>query len=132
MVEKAKYTVLIVDDDDEFRTSLSKTFAKEGYQVSAAADGLEALGRIREDRFDLAIVDLKMPGLGGIELLTGIKKASPDTEVIIVTAYGETATKLAAMRAGAFGYLDKPVKRKEILRYAERALSKRPVKTYPA
>ncbi len=114
--------VLIVDDDMQFRVSLNKALTKVGYKVKGAADCTEALNYIREAHFDLVITDQRLPGLSGIELLNEIKKISPDSQVILVTAYGEAALFRRVMEAGAFGYLDKPVKREDILSLVEDAL----------
>ncbi|MFQ6112883.1 MAG: response regulator [bacterium] len=119
--------VLIVDNDKEFRDSLAKIFRKEGYRVIAASDGNEASELVDEKMFALIVLDLKMPGKSGLELLWEIKQKTPKSQVIIVTAFGEENSYLEAMQGGAFEFLNKPVKRKEILESAKRALERVPI-----
>lgn len=116
------HRVLIVDHDQEFRRSLIKIFAKAGYQVCSACDGNEASDIVKKETFPLIILDLKMPGKTGLELLREIKQKTPESKVIIVTAFGDLTKYLEAMDAGAFEFLNKPIKRKVILEYAKRAL----------
>ncbi len=120
-----QYRVLIVDDDHEFRLSLGKTLAKQGYAVETAADGKEALRALQASTFDLVITDHRLPGLPGIELLGEIRRCSPRSAVILVTAYGDDAIRHRAREAGAFAFLDKPVKREEILTLVAQALQLR-------
>jgi len=124
MPEQESPRILVVDDDHEFRRSLSKLLVKERFEVWTAADGFEAQTFLAEVEFDLVIADLKMPGKNGLQLLREIKSKAPRTEVLIITAYGEMPTYLEAMNAGAFQYLDKPVKREEVLQYVRKALTK--------
>ena len=120
--------ILIVDDDLQFRLSLVKTFVKAGYRVSAVTDGQEALNLIRKSFYDLIITDQKIPGINGLELLSQIKELSPKTEVILITAYGDVSLHRRAKDAGAFGYLDKPLKREEILSLAANAIKRTTVR----
>lgn len=113
-----------MDNDQEFLRSLSKIFLKAGYQVRTASDGYKASDIVSKESFPLVVLDLKMPGKTGLELLQEIKERTPKSEVIIVTAYGDKASYLEAMDVGAFDYLNKPVKRKAILGSAKRALEK--------
>ncbi|MBN1348823.1 response regulator [candidate division KSB1 bacterium] len=122
MAKKSKFIVLIADDDEQFRISLSKIFVKNGYEVKSAANGIEACQLIKQKSFDLVIADLMMPGKNGIELTREIKKECESAQVIIITAFGEQASKTAALEAGAFSYLNKPIKRDEILTCAAQAL----------
>lgn len=126
-----QFRVLIVDDDHEFRLSLGKTLAKQGYGVELAADGVEALRAVQNGAFDLVITDHRLPGLPGIELLGEIKRCNPHSEVILVTAYGDEAMQRRAREAGAFAYLDKPIKRQEILKLVAQALQHRHQQGYP-
>jgi len=115
--------ILIVDDDLQFRVSLRKTFLKEGYNVNTVPDGQEALKVIRNSFYNLIITDQRIPGISGLELLYEIKKISPKSKVILITAYGDTALYRRVKDAGAFGYLDKPIKREVILSLAGDALN---------
>ncbi|MDZ7271447.1 MAG: response regulator [candidate division KSB1 bacterium] len=126
-----QYRVLIVDDDHEFRLSLGKTLAKQGYGVELAADGVEALRAVQNGAFDLVITDHRLPGLPGIELLAEIRRCSPHSMVILVTAYGDEAVQCRAREAGAFAYLDKPIKREEILKLVAQALQQRQPQVNP-
>jgi two-component system NtrC family response regulator len=114
--------VLIVDNDKEFRDSLTKILSKAGYHVVAAGDGKEASALVTKEKFPLIVLDLKMPGKSGFELLEEIKEKTPKSQVIIITAFGEENSYLEAKHGGAFEFLNKPVKRKEILESAKRAL----------
>jgi DNA-binding NtrC family response regulator len=114
--------ILAVDDDREFRQSLIKIFQKAGFQVHVAADGSQAVALLGKAHYDLVILDLKLPGKSGLELLREIKTTMPDTRVIVVTSYGDAASRFEAMAAGAFEYLNKPVKRNAILGASQRAL----------
>jgi len=99
--------ILVVDDDMSARTVFSSVLRGEGYRVTAVKGGYEAIKAIGEESFDLALVDLRMPGLDGIEVLEKIKIRSPQTRVIIYTGYGSVRTAVEAMKKGATDYLDK-------------------------
>lgn len=114
--------ILIVGDDREFRRSLAKTFQKAGFQVSAAASGYQAMLLVKKEQFPIVMLDLKMQGKAGLELLREIKANSPASKVIVVTAGGDEENSGATMAAGAFEYLRKPLKRREIFESAHRAL----------
>ena len=119
---KREANLLIVDDHQEHRLALAKIFAKEGYPVTLAADGEEAIQLLLRGSFDLVITDLRMPKKDGLQLLKEIRQVSPRILVILITAYGGSESFMEAMRGGAFSYLDKPVKREDILRMVEKAL----------
>ena len=114
--------ILILDDDQEFRCSLAKIFQKAGFQVNAAGDGNQAGELLSKAHYHLIVLDLKMPGKSGFELLKEIKTNTPEAKVIIVTAFGDATDCRQVMQAGAFAYLNKPVKREVILEFAARAL----------
>ena len=114
--------MLVVDDEDLLRNSLIKLLTLRGYSVSSAADGNEALRLIKENRFQLVITDLKMPGMNGMELIQEIQKLSPDTKVVVITAHGEWNTYLEAMERGAFAYINKPINKDELFSAVKRAL----------
>ncbi len=101
--------VLVVDDEEIARTNLEHVFTKEGYQVETAADGIEAMARLRKVPADIVISDLKMSRMDGLQLLGQIREQAPDTEVVLVTGYGTVDCAVTALRQGAAHYLCKPV-----------------------
>ena len=108
------------------RELLSIMLSKEGFDVVAAADGESAIKAIQNDIFDLIITDIKMPKLGGIELLRTVKEVSPETVVIVITAFATTETAVDAMKLGAYDYITKPFKSiEEIKLVIRKALEKR-------
>jgi DNA-binding NtrC family response regulator len=120
--------ILIVDDEEIIRESLSFILSKEGYRVVEAGNGRIALDRIKEDSFDLVLTDLEMPEMKGIELLENIGRFSPETLVVIITAYGSIDTAIAALRQGAVDYILKPVEFDELLLKVKRLLQARRLK----
>jgi two-component system response regulator FlrC len=103
-----KRPVLVVDDDPSMRMALSESLLSCGYQVEAAVDGADALTKFNKGKFDVVITDMRMPKVGGIEVLRGIKKVSPETHVIVITAYGTVNTAVQAMKEGASDFIMKP------------------------
>lgn len=101
--------ILIVDDEKGIRRFLSRLFIQENYQVQMAENGAAALELLRQHRFDVCIVDLRLPDMSGIDILSHIKQTDPTCEVIILTAYGELQTAIEALRLGAYDYLQKPI-----------------------
>ncbi len=101
-------TVAIVDDEPGMRAALAETVRRLGYQVVVASNGREALDRVLKSRPWLVLTDLRMPCLGGIELVQELKKHSPPTKVVIMTAYGTVETAVEAMKHGASDYIMKP------------------------
>jgi two-component system response regulator HydG len=105
-----KMNIMIVDDEMIVRESLFHWFQKSGHFVETASCGTEALDKLETDPFELLFVDIKMPGMDGIELLEKVKTEYPDTIVIIITAYGSIESAVNAMKLGASDYLLKPFK----------------------
>ena len=120
---KKKKTILLADDDASLRRVLEFQLDEAGYLILTAADGAEALEIFTNNAIDCVITDLQMPRLSGLDLLNRLKIIRQETPVIIITAFGEVETAVAAMRAGAFDYITKPFNRDEILLTVERALS---------
>ena len=116
-------TVLLADDDGNLRRVLEFQLAEAGYTVLSAADGTEALDLFTNSDTDCVITDLRMPKLSGLELLEKIKVLKPELPVIVITAFGEVETAVAAVKAGAFDYINKPFNRDDILLTLERALN---------
>ncbi|MBT6060119.1 MAG: response regulator [Anaerolineae bacterium] len=101
-------TILIVDDEPIALKSLSDILRLEGYSVESAQNGQEAITYIRNRYVGLMIVDLRMPGIGGLEVVRIANEVSPDTEVILLTAYGTTESAVEALRLRIHDYLLKP------------------------
>ena len=116
--------ILLVDDDTGVRTVFSSILTKEGYRVTAVKNGYEAIKVIDEESFDLALVDLRMPGLDGIQVLEKIKSRRPQTRVIIYSAYGSVEDAVEAMRKGAADYLNKPFSPNELELSLKKTLEK--------
>jgi len=106
--------ILVVDDDQSLRWVTQAQLQQSGYQVDAAANGAEALDRMREVPPDLVITDLMMPGMSGVELLRNIRAEYPEVIVILVTAFGTVENAVEAMKAGAYDYITKPVNMEEL------------------
>lgn len=124
-MEKYKGRILIVEDEKSMREVLKILMEGEKYEVVSASDGLEGLSYITNDIFDLVITDIKMPKVGGFELLKKVKEISPDTIVIMITAFGTTEAAIDAMKLGAYDYINKPFKIDEIRLIVEKALEKK-------
>lgn len=103
-----KHTILVVDDEKEICDLFQDILTQEGYKVLTATNGMEAISLGKQNRFDLAVLDIKMPGMDGIEAFQKLKKVKKDMEVIILTGYGTLKTAKEAMRLGAYDYLTKP------------------------
>ena len=103
-----KVKILVVDDEAIIRESLRDWLSDAGYQVFIAENGSQALEIIEKEKLGIVIADLVMPGMDGIELMKGAKEASPHIAVIIITAYGSIPTAIAAMKEGAYDYIEKP------------------------
>ncbi len=110
----AKSRILVVDDEAIMRSSLSDWLKEDGYDVLAVGDGYTAIDQIKKENWDLAVVDLKMPKIDGLEVLKRLHKINPDLPVIIVTAYATVDTAVMAMKAGAADYVVKPFNPEEI------------------
>jgi len=103
-----KKRILLVDDERDFVEALAERLRNRDFDVTTAFTGEEALERLKEYNFDVAIVDVKMPGLDGIETLKGIKKLKPLTEVLMLTGHGTVETAIEGMKHGAYDFLMKP------------------------
>ena len=117
----ADVTVLVVDDEASNLTSLQKIFQREGMRVFAADGAKAALDVARKHRVQVVLTDLMMPGVNGVELLRALKEISPDTEVVMMTAYGTVETAVQAMREGAYDFVEKPLKRMTIVKSVRKA-----------
>jgi DNA-binding NtrC family response regulator len=117
--------VLIVDDEEQMRELLAKVLEKNGYQVTTAGDGGQALALLEKEPMDLVVTDVRMPGLDGMEALRAIKELSPEIVVIIMTAFGSIDQAVQAVKEGAYDYINKPFKIDEILLTIKKALDER-------
>src|SRR5512141_866971 len=109
-------TLLVVDDDSGNLTSLRKIFERERMRVFVAENAKSALEVSRKHRVQVVLTDLMMPGTNGVELLRALKEVSPDTEVVLMTAYGTVEMAVQAMREGAYDFVEKPLKRMNIVK----------------
>ena len=117
--------ILVVDDDRGMQDVLDIMLSRAGYQVATADDGAAALEIIGKKKFDLVITDLKMPRVDGIDLLKGIKETAPGTAVILLTAFASGETALAAMREGAYDYVEKNFNVDDLLAIVRDAIDKK-------
>lgn len=108
-------TVLLVDDDSTFCHVLAEAFEKRGYAVRVAHNVAEGLERVSEESPEYAVVDLKMPGASGLELVRRLHELDPNTRVVMLTGYASVATAVEAIKLGAVHYLTKPADADEIL-----------------
>src|SRR5664279_737960 len=116
--------ILIVDDEDIVIRSCSRILGGD-YQVEAVQDGREALRKIEENPYDVMILDIMMPNIGGLEVLRRIKEAYPNVDVIMITGLSQIDTAVQAMKLGAFDYISKPFEPDELKLVVQRALERR-------
>ena len=119
--------ILVVDDDRGMRDYLEIMLSREGYDVNTASGGKEALTLCRKHKFDLVITDLKMSGMDGVELLKSLKEVSPESMTILITGYASGETAVAAMKEGAYDYLEKNFNPDDLKNLVRGALSKKGV-----
>jgi two-component system response regulator PilR (NtrC family) len=117
--------ILVVDDDQGMREFLEIMLTKEGYKVASASDAGKALGSCRKENFDLIITDLRMPKMDGIGFLREVKKTSPETMVILITAYASGETAVTAMQEGAYDYIEKDFAIEDLKSIIRNALTKK-------
>lgn len=120
--------VLIVDDEDRFRSTLKKLLSVQGFEVFEAEDGLKALEKVKEEKFDIILLDVKMPGMHGIEALTQIKKLDPLPEIIVLTGHASVDVAVQMIKFGAYEYLLKPCPTEELIAKIEEAYEKKRAK----
>jgi DNA-binding NtrC family response regulator len=122
-----KANILIIDDEEAIRDSFSQVLKREGYGAKAAKDGKEGLKFFKQDFFHVVLLDLKLPGLNGMVILSKIKEENPETPVIIITGFATIESAVEAMRRGAFDYLAKPCSPQELRFIVKKALNSRKV-----
>ena len=116
------YRILIVDDEKSQRDMLAGYLEKEGYSVATAESGFEAIELCEKKYFEVALIDLKMPGMDGIELLQKLKEMNPEIQAIVITAHGSVETAVEAMKLGAYHYVNKPINLDELKLNIKKAL----------
>jgi DNA-binding NtrC family response regulator len=121
--------ILVVDDEAIVRDSLEGWFRQDGHRVKTAENAKEALRLVAQEHFDIALVDLKMPGMDGLELQTRLAAASPDLTLILMTAYASVDTALTAMKAGAYDYIVKPFDPDDLSLLIKRAAEQRSLRS---
>ena len=128
MTEPKQIDLLIVDDDNDFRQTLVSRFVRHGFRVQHAASAEQALGLAQRREFDVAVFDVMMPGVSGLQLLEQYKKCHADCEVIMLTGQGTIQTAVEAMKLGAYDYLTKPFPMKGLESLIEKAFERRRLK----
>ncbi len=108
-MENQKINILLIDDEEEFISTLAERLELRGYQCRTAGDGESGIQMIENERFDIAILDLMMPGLNGLDTLRQIKTTNKELPVILLTGHGSTKDGMEGMRLGAFDFLIKPL-----------------------
>ena len=109
-----KTKILIVDDELIMRESLAGWLERDGHEVTKTASGEEALKVLKDSRFDILLVDIKMEGMSGLDVLKQVKESDPEVSVVMITAYGSISTAIEAMKNGAHDYLLKPFEPDEL------------------
>jgi DNA-binding response OmpR family regulator len=124
MKEQEQARILIIDDDATVRRSLEVALKKNGYEVDVAENGQEAIKKSKAKLYNLALVDLRLPDMDGIELLTSMREAAPKMVKIIITGYPSQENAIEAVNRGADGYMVKPYTMEELLRKIKEQLQK--------
>ncbi|MGE5530306.1 MAG: response regulator [Patescibacteria group bacterium] len=118
--------LLLVDDEKNIRLILTQCLDEAGYEVTAAFDGEHALKKLEEERYDLILLDMKLPGMDGLQVLRKIRAMDPRQLVVMITAHGTIETAVEAMKSGAADYLQKPFTPEEIRAVVRHNLAKKP------
>jgi two-component system, OmpR family, response regulator CpxR len=120
-----KVRVLLVDDEEEFITALSERLQLRGIDARLAFDGEQGLRLVQDQEPDIMVLDLKMPGIDGMEVLRRVVRGYPGIRVVMLTGHGSEKDREEAMRIGAYGYLQKPVQLEQLMEVIKRAGSER-------
>ncbi|UCE06902.1 MAG: hybrid sensor histidine kinase/response regulator [bacterium] len=125
MYTKKEKLIYVIDDDPVMRMSCQQILVKEGYRIETFEDGLKGLKRIQEEKPELIIVDLKMPKLGGMEVIATVHEMDPDIVIVVITGYATIDTAVDSMKAGAYDFLPKPFTSEELRLIVNRGLERR-------
>lgn len=122
---ESKSRVLVVDDENAVRSSFDRVLSESGYTVNTASDGPSALSRLDAEPYDLVFVDLRMPGMDGMEVVKRIRTTQPGVQVVVVTGYGTETTMSEARDLGVFDFVPKPLAPSDLTDLAARALARK-------
>lgn len=125
MKEKIQAKILLVDDEEDFVTSLARRLETRGMQVRTATRGQEAIDVVHNNRFDVVVLDLNMPGMDGLQTLEKLKEESPETEIIMLSGKGNIKTSTQAIKLGAEEFLEKPLEMSKLLQVITEAKDRR-------
>jgi len=114
--------IMVVDDEQNIREIISEFLQEMGYSVTVAVDGLDALEKVAFEQYDLYIIDVYMPRLGGLDLISKLKEIQPLAVIIVTTGYSSIDVAIKAIRTGAYHYLTKPIQAEELLKVVESGL----------
>ena len=120
----SQHKIIVIDDEKIVGDMTKLSLEQEGYRVETFLTAEPALERLREEKFDLVITDLKMKGIDGMEVLRTVKSLSPETKVIMITAFANLDAAIEALRADVFDFFPKPVKIRDLKASVQRALNK--------
>jgi DNA-binding NtrC family response regulator len=121
MVDKRK--ILVVDDEDALRTVLSAELNSEGYDVGTAGDGIEAVSELEKQKYDLVLLDIRMPNMNGFEVLKVIKEKHPGTKVIMLTGFADLKNAIESKKLGAEDFVSKPYDLVDLLTTIDRVMT---------
>lgn len=124
MMDEVQAKVLVIDDEPDMREMLALNLTKQGFDVTTAESGMAAVEQVKKQKYDLAITDLKMPGMDGVETIDALKAIDPDLQIIVGTGYATVDTAVACMKKGAYDYIQKPYNLKELKILVEKALDR--------
>lgn len=125
MDKNLKAKILLVDDEEEFIKTLAERLEVRGMTVTGATRGVDAVNLVNEEKFDVIVLDLAMPGMDGLETLQRIKEKDPDAEIIMLSGHGTIKTSIEAIKLGAEDFMEKPVDLSELLEKIAEAKEKR-------
>lgn len=117
--------ILLVDDEEEFVSTLAERLEMRGFSPTIATSGQQALSLVESRDFDLVVLDVMMPGIGGLEVMDQVKQQHPEMPVILLTGHGSTKEGMQGMQKGAFDYLMKPLDIDELISKMQEAVSSR-------
>ena len=119
------YNVLIVEDHDRLRDQLGKFYEQEGFRVTTASSGEEGVEKLAQEKFSIVVSDVQMPGLDGFQLARHVREKYPETDVILITAFGNVKQAVEAMKLGASDYITKPFQPEAIRLVSEKLIEKK-------